>query len=181
MSISSFLLKPTSASFTVLYFGGIYGVFRYSPFIRSAIFKPNITIPLCSIVLHSIWIGSVGSISFMEAWVKFQAPSITKGIALDVGRHVFSALALVEKVLGFVSISLHILRPTIELQVVPSIVIWSHTWFVMPALLHSAQLIIKGSNPPPSKAHVIGIFMEVLKLGTLITITAHSCWSFLNQ
>lgn len=36
------------------------------------------------------------AISWMEAWVKFKAPLLPKYIALDVGRHVFKALNIVE-------------------------------------------------------------------------------------
>lgn len=44
----------------------------------------------------SIWTGFVLSISLMEAWVKFKAPTLKKYIAVDVGRHVFKALNIAE-------------------------------------------------------------------------------------
>lgn len=43
-----------------------------------------------------VWVGMVVAISFLEAPVKFTAPSLTRPVALDVGRHVFTALNRVE-------------------------------------------------------------------------------------
>ena len=43
-----------------------------------------------------IWASMILSISFLEAWVKFQAPFLRKHVAVDVGRHVFCALNTAE-------------------------------------------------------------------------------------
>jgi len=40
--------------------------------------------------------GFVLSISFMEAWLKFQAEGVTQAIGLSIGRLVFGALNKVE-------------------------------------------------------------------------------------
>lgn len=47
-----------------------------------------------------VWLGMVAAISFLEAPVKFTAPSLTRPVALDVGRHVFTALNRVELALA---------------------------------------------------------------------------------
>lgn len=39
-----------------------------------------------------IWIGFVGVISFMEAWLKFRAPGITLSLGLGIGRLVFGGI-----------------------------------------------------------------------------------------
>ena len=39
-----------------------------------------------------LWIGFVGAISFMEAWLKFKAPGVTMPIGLGIGKLVFNAL-----------------------------------------------------------------------------------------
>lgn len=44
----------------------------------------------------SLWIGTLIAIPFLEAWVKFNAPTVKREQALDIGRHVFSALNLLE-------------------------------------------------------------------------------------
>jgi hypothetical protein len=51
--------------------------------------------------LVNVWLGFILAISWMEAWVKFKAPLLPKYIALDVGRHVFKALNVVETVFLF--------------------------------------------------------------------------------
>jgi len=43
-----------------------------------------------------VWLTFSLAISFMEAWVKFKAPLLRKYVAVDVGRHVFSAQHAVE-------------------------------------------------------------------------------------
>ncbi|KAI9179608.1 hypothetical protein H9P43_004936 [Blastocladiella emersonii ATCC 22665] len=48
------------------------------------------------VVLCLVRAGFVAGISFLEAPTKFHAPSISKPVALDVGRHVFAALHLTE-------------------------------------------------------------------------------------
>jgi hypothetical protein len=42
------------------------------------------------IFIEFIWAGMLSGRSFLEAPVKFTAPSITLAIGLDVGRHVFA-------------------------------------------------------------------------------------------
>ena len=48
------------------------------------------------IVTPILWLGFVLSISFMEAWLKFQAEGVTQIIGLSIGRLVFNALNKVE-------------------------------------------------------------------------------------
>jgi len=43
-----------------------------------------------------LWVGFVGAISFLESWLKFQAPGITIPLGLGIGRLVFGALNKVE-------------------------------------------------------------------------------------
>ena len=49
-----------------------------------------------------LWIGFVCAISFMEAWLKFRAPGITRPLGLGIGRLVFKALNKVEWFFAFV-------------------------------------------------------------------------------
>ena len=49
-----------------------------------------------------IWLGMVLGISFLEAAVKFLAPSVTLEIGLDIGRYVFGAFNKVECVFALV-------------------------------------------------------------------------------
>ena len=47
-------------------------------------------------IIAMIWSSVVLAVSFTEAWVKFKAPFLRKYVAVDVGRHVFAALAAAE-------------------------------------------------------------------------------------
>jgi len=53
-----------------------------------------------SLIATFLWIGFVGAISFMEAWLKFRAEGITMPLGLSIGRLVFDALNKVEWVLA---------------------------------------------------------------------------------
>jgi hypothetical protein len=48
------------------------------------------------VTITFLWLGFVLAISFLEAWVKFQAPFLRNHVAVDVGRHVLAALHAVE-------------------------------------------------------------------------------------
>lgn len=50
-------------------------------------------------LLVTLWSGFVLAISLMEAWVKFRAPLLRRHIAVDVGRHIFACLNIVECIL----------------------------------------------------------------------------------
>jgi hypothetical protein len=49
-----------------------------------------------TVTITLLWMGFVLAISFMEAWVKFQAPFLPRHYGLDVGRTVFPVLNAVE-------------------------------------------------------------------------------------
>lgn len=50
--------------------------------------------------LCSLWTGCLLGVSFMEAWVKFKAPLLSKHVGFDVGRHVFRGLNAIEAALA---------------------------------------------------------------------------------
>lgn len=55
-------------------------------------FRPSTAMALRVLQATSfIWAGGLLAIA-LEAWVKFSAPSVTREIGLDVGRHVFGAV-----------------------------------------------------------------------------------------
>ncbi|MEM1120911.1 MAG: hypothetical protein AAGJ18_10720 [Bacteroidota bacterium] len=59
------------------------------------------------IISMFVWIGFLGAISFMEAWLKFRAPGITQPLGLGIGKLAFRALNKVETLLAiFITVSL---------------------------------------------------------------------------
>ena len=49
-----------------------------------------------ALILATFWAGIVIGVSFIATIAKFDAPSLTLPVALDVGRHTFAPLARIE-------------------------------------------------------------------------------------
>ena len=128
-----------------------------------------------SIVLMavSIWIGFVCAISFMEAWLKFQAPNVSLSIGLGIGKLVFAALNKIEWMLeGIVVVAIFLsdrksaLVKSIFLCVILLILVLQTSW-LLPSLNERADNIIQGVNVPSSSVHFYYIFLEFIKVFSL--------------
>jgi len=125
-----------------------------------------------SIATVFIWIGFVGAISFMEAWMKFRAPGVTLPIGLGIGRLVFSALNKME--LGCLVIILYSLFPfkniskkeSLLLGIVAILLLLQTLW-TLPTLDQRAIAFINETPPHSSNIHFIHIISEVLKICAL--------------
>jgi hypothetical protein len=111
----------------------------------------------------------------LEAPVKFTAPSVTRAIGLDVGRHVFLVLNRVE--LGLAGLAL-VLLVVVQPQ---SIVCWMaggvgaillvQTAWLLPVLRTQAAAIIAGDIEHASEyAHVGYVLLELLKVAGLALV-----------
>lgn len=121
-----------------------------------------------------IWLGFVCAISFMEAWLKFQAPGITVPLGLGIGRIVFAALNRMEWLFAIV-ILLHYFRsshPVIGYwdlsYFIPCVILIVQTFFWLPALDARAELHIQGAVMSPSTLHFYYIAAEIGKAIALI-------------
>lgn len=123
-----------------------------------------------------IWIGFIGAISFMEAWLKFQAEGVTQKIGLSIGSLVFNALNKVEIVISvtilLVQLSIRNIFATKYLKklLLPFSILVFQSIYLLPALDERAQLIIKNIDIKNSYDHIIYVFLEIIKMITLITI-----------
>lgn len=125
------------------------------------------------------WIGFVCAISFLEAWLKFQAPGVTLPIGLGIGKLVFGALNKVEWVFAIVVVAsalLHV-RPVftannITLVLIVAILVLQTAW-LLPALDVRAEQYISCQPVAPSNLHHWFVGAEVLKV-TGLFITAVS-------
>jgi len=121
-----------------------------------------------------IWAGGLLAIA-LEAQVKFNAPTVTKEIGLDVGRHVFGAVNKAEISLAAVLLgALFASAPAEDIcwtaAGVSAILAVQTTW-VLPVLQEQAKTIIDGKTVPDADyAHVGYIFLEVAKLSGLFFI-----------
>ncbi|MFD0940228.1 hypothetical protein [Pedobacter boryungensis] len=122
-----------------------------------------------------IWIGFIGAISFMEAWLKFTAPGVTLSIGLGIGRLVFAALNKMEWVVfltAFISLfQLKIFFKTTDtLLLFAALILIVQTIWLLPALDARAELYITGAAVPPSNLHIYYVAAEGLKMITLLTV-----------
>lgn len=122
------------------------------------------------------WLGFVCAISFMEAWLKFQAPGITVPLGLGIGRLVFGALNKVEWVFGiaiyicFISNKQRVLSLSNWQFPLVLTVLMLQTFWLLPALDERATLVIKGEAVAGSSLHFYYIIFEVIKVGVLFVM-----------
>ena len=121
-----------------------------------------------------IWIGFIGAISFMEAWLKFQAPGITVPLGLGVGKLVFGALNKVELVLSIIIIGslfyggMNKFKKEQIYFVIPFLIVVVQTTYLLPALDTRAEMHIQGQNVPASNLHFYYVGLEVVKIICLL-------------
>lgn len=120
-----------------------------------------------------LWLGFVCAISFMEAWLKFQAPGISLPLGLGIGRLVFSALNKVEWVFAIAIIANLLVQKKEVFQIrnlfylIPLVLLIVQTAWLLPALDARAELIIQGQIVLPSNLHFYYVGLEVMKVISL--------------
>lgn len=120
-----------------------------------------------------IWIGFIASISFMEAWLKFKADGVTTQIGLSIGRIIFKALNTVELSLTLVILITIVLSKNINLLkklLLPFILLAIQTFYLLPILDERAIQIIANISVTKNYDHFLYVFLELLKITTLILI-----------
>lgn len=120
------------------------------------------------------WIGFVCAISFMESWLKFQAPGITLPIGLGIGRLVFSTLNKVEWAFALCSLALvlgggNITDKRTVFLLVPVLLVLLQTVWLLPVMDARAEMHIAGADVPPSNLHFYYVGAELLKVASLFT------------
>ena len=128
-------------------------------------------------LLAAVWAGFVLAISFMESWVKFRAPGVTRDVGLSVGSLVFKTMNRVEW--GFLivagalfSFATNAGQATLMVLTTLLFILLSQTFFLLPVLTQRAQMLINGIQPPKSGVHLFYVVAEVLKLGLLAVLVA---------
>ncbi|MBO3698250.1 hypothetical protein [Roseivirga sp. E12] len=128
-------------------------------------------------VASLLWLGFVLAISFMEAPLKFQAPSVSLQIGLEVGRIVFDALNKVEWVLLILialslTVSHHSKKGGVLMLSLLTILL-IQTFYLLPILDARAEDIIEGQSVAESNMHFYYVGIEVVKVVLLIVATHH--------
>lgn len=118
------------------------------------------------------WLGMTVGVSMIATPVRFTADSITRAVALDVGRVVFAALNKVELIalivlLVIVRVSDRSRDFWAWCSALILIVLAQGAWLT-PELSARTDIILAGGEPPPSYAHAIYSTLELLKIGLLL-------------
>lgn len=118
------------------------------------------------------WLGMVLAISFLEAPLKFRAPEVTVRIGLGIGRIVFRALNSVEVVLAVVLVAATMLgevTANVLVAVVIGVVVLAVQLVgVRPVLNRRSDRVLAGETLPRSRAHLVYVATEVVKVAALV-------------
>lgn len=132
-----------------------------------------VTQPL-AVILVFFWIGLVTAISFIEAWLKFQAPGVTIPIGLGIGQLVFGVLNKIECLLAviicvIILLDYHSFKLTTKLLFAAAIIILGlQTIWLLPALDIRTNALLNGEALNPSNQHCYYIFLEIVKVILLV-------------
>lgn len=119
-----------------------------------------------------LWAGTTIGISMIATPVRFTALSITRPIALDVGRVVFAALNKAELALLVVLLvvvrAAGLARQWWGICAFLALIVLAQGVWLIPELATRTDIIISGGEPPPSYAHAIYSSLELAKIASLL-------------
>ena len=125
-----------------------------------------------------LWAGMTIAITIVATPARFTAGSVTREIALDVGRVVFAAhnkAELVALVLLLVVVRVSGLAKTLWPQCAAlALIVIAQTVWLLPELSARTDIVVAGGTPPPSYVHGIYSSLELIKLALLFW-TGFSC------
>jgi len=119
-----------------------------------------------------VWLGMVIAISFIEAPLKFRAPGVTLQVGLGIGRLVFRALNGAELLLAATTAVALLIRPpsvgAVVAAAVAGVALVVQVLLVRPQLTKRSNAVLAGEDGPRSRAHVVYIGLELVKVTALI-------------
>jgi len=119
-----------------------------------------------------IWAGITVGISMIATPVRFTASTVTRPVALDVGRVVFAALnkaELLALVLLLVVVRVAgLARRWWALCAALALIVMAQGVWLIPELAARTDIVIAGGEPPASYTHAIYSSLELVKIGLLL-------------
>jgi hypothetical protein len=144
--------------------------------------KFALSLPSWVFVVTILWIGFVLSISFMEAPLKFYAPSLTLPVALEIGYIVFHALNYVEILFAGLIILAACFgcpsRKTLLFTLSVVLMLVAQTILLYTKLDARTIAIINGLEIPSTPYHIIYIGIEFIKLLLLSALAFYQLKDF---
>ena len=113
------------------------------------------------------WAGLVVALSFIAAPVKFQAASLTRAVALDVGRHTFSASHLAQLCLAAIALW-QARHGTWRAIAAATALLLVQMFVLMPILDERAAVVIAGGEPTGWSPHALYVVLELAKVVLLL-------------
>ena len=115
-----------------------------------------------------VWLGMLLGVAFLATPVKFQAPSLSLPVALDVGRQTFQVFNWVELALSAVLVAAAMIvrasAVVIGLVVVLAFSVLAQAFWLLPLLDTRVEAILAGGVPPASSLHILYIAIDCTKL-----------------
>lgn len=114
-----------------------------------------------------IWLGMILGVSFVATPLKFQAPSVSLEIGLDIGRLVFGVFNKIEIVLAFLMVVLVLMSKQMDGFIIAlgtaCLALAAQSIWLLPVLVGRIELIMQGQPLQASGLHTIYVGLEVLK------------------
>lgn len=119
-----------------------------------------------------LWAGITIGVSMIATPVRFTAQSISRPVALDVGRVVFAALnkaelAMLVALLVVVRVA-GLTRQWWGICAFLTLIVLAQGVWLIPELSARTDIVIAGGRPPPSYAHAIYSSLELAKIAALL-------------
>lgn len=129
-----------------------------------------------AILLPTLWLGVLIGVSFIATPVKFKAPSLTRPVALEVGRLTFRLFSRVEwvfaiLVLGTVAAAERSAWP-LTLAVLAAALVALQSIWLLPALNRRVDRVIASGTSASSRSHLGYSAAEGLKFLALLALIA---------
>ena len=123
-----------------------------------------------------VWLGLVLGVSFLATPIKFRAKSLTRPVALDVGRTTFHAFGKLEWLLSVALVVVTVSnRSALEpvdwfLVGLVLVIVFGQTLWLIPRLDVRVQAIIDGEELPRSHLHSVYAGIEFVKAVALLLL-----------
>lgn len=125
-----------------------------------------------------VWFGLVLGVSFLATPIKFRAKSLTRPVALDVGRTTFHAFGKLEWALSVALVVITVqIRSSLEpvdwfLIALVLVIVVGQTLWLIPRLDVRVEAIIAGEEVPRSHLHSVYAGAEFAKAIALLLLGA---------